>query len=172
MRLDYDCYNGRSSLGVKYDRLDIDFDLVNKRDFPEQEEEEWNLHPFDWDFVDEQGEDVFDRVGAMVFGGSGWISGLYRNLVGPSLSLGRKIYRRYLSGVINYLLLVGGCLLSYELFANRRVHKPLQDFCCRGQATSRRQRASESIRDVAREERIRIIQERLREKALAEQLEK
>ena len=33
MAKDYDCYNGSSSVGPKYDRLDIDFDLVNKRDF-------------------------------------------------------------------------------------------------------------------------------------------
>jgi len=32
MRLDYDCFNGRSSVGPKYDRLDIDYALVNKRD--------------------------------------------------------------------------------------------------------------------------------------------
>lgn len=36
----HDCYNGRSSVGPKYDRLDIDFDLVNKRDFPDDDDEE------------------------------------------------------------------------------------------------------------------------------------
>lgn len=30
--LENDCFNGRSSVGVKYDRLEIDYDLVEKRD--------------------------------------------------------------------------------------------------------------------------------------------
>ena len=34
MRLDYDCFNGKSSVGVKYGRLDIDYDVVNSRDYP------------------------------------------------------------------------------------------------------------------------------------------
>ena len=33
MRLDYDCFNGKSSVEVKYDRLDIDYDLINKSDY-------------------------------------------------------------------------------------------------------------------------------------------
>jgi hypothetical protein len=30
MRLDYDCFNGKSSVGVKYTRLDIDYKKINK----------------------------------------------------------------------------------------------------------------------------------------------
>ena len=37
MRLDYDCFNGKSSVGVKYGRLDIDYKLVNERDYPDGE---------------------------------------------------------------------------------------------------------------------------------------
>ena len=34
-----DCYNGRSSVGVKHDRLEIDYDLLEKRDNIEVDED-------------------------------------------------------------------------------------------------------------------------------------
>jgi len=135
MRLDYDCYDGKSSVGVKYDRLDIDYDMINKRDFPDDEEEDGqDIHPMDWDFIDEDGEDIFDRVGIMIFGGGGWIASLYRNVLGPSMSTTRKVYRSYLSGIFNYLALICFFALGYELFVNRRVHKSIEDKlpgCCK-----------------------------------------
>jgi len=102
MRTDHDCFNGRSSVGPKYDRLDIDFNLVNKRDFPPDDDDEDDgprKHPLDWDWIDEDGEDVFDRLGGVVFGGEGIVTTLYHYLVMPALKLGRKVYRQYLKGL-------------------------------------------------------------------------
>ena len=120
LALDHDCFNGRSSVGNKYTRLDIDYKLVNERDFPDDpEDEEPYVHPFDWDFIDEDGEDIFDRIGFLVFGGSGWVSGFYRAVVGPSLSTSRKVYRSYISDILYYILGLLATLLSLELFARR-----------------------------------------------------
>ena len=122
-----DCFNGNSSVGVKYDRLDIDYKLINERDFwydPEDDDED--LHPLDWDYIDEDGDDVFDRVGFLIFGGSGWVSGLYRGMIGPSLSMSRNFYRGYLDDVIYYILSAIGVLLFLEMFVRRQVHKS----CC------------------------------------------
>ena len=76
----------------------------------------------DWDFIDEDGEDIFDRVGLMIFGGSGWVSSLYRNVLGPSMSSSRRVYRKYLSGFVNYVATILFAGLMYELIINRRVH--------------------------------------------------
>ena len=90
MARDHDCFNGKSSVGPKYDRLDIDFEMVNKRDFGHDEDEddepeEPYRHKLDWEYIDETGEDVFDRIGIHVFGGGGFVSNLYWYMVRPSL---------------------------------------------------------------------------------------
>jgi len=92
----------------------------------------------------------------MVFGGSGVVAGIYRNLIGPILSFGRRFYRKYLSGIVLYAMLITALLVGYELFVNRKVLQPCEDFCCRRQP-SRRQRSSDAVRDLARQERIRLI---------------
>lgn len=128
MALDHDCFNGTSSVGPKYTRLDIDYKMINERDFwydPEDEEED--LHPLDWDYIDDDGEDVFDRVGFLVFGGSGWIASLYRGVIGPSLSGSRKFYRSHLSDIAYYILSGIGLLLLLEMFGRRQIHRT----CCR-----------------------------------------
>ena len=101
MRLDNDCFNGKSSVGVKYDRLEIDYELLNKRDFAGKmfEEDEEDYHPYSWDFVAKDGEDIFDRLGLMAFGGSGWVATLYRVAIGPALQATRNVYRSYFTGV-------------------------------------------------------------------------
>ena len=104
MRLDYDCFDGKSSVFVKYDRLDIDYNLINERDFPDpydpDEDELDDMHPLDWDYIDENGEDVFDRVSDVIFGGSGMVSAVVRSLVMPGMKVTRQVYRKYLRGVL------------------------------------------------------------------------
>lgn len=119
-RLDYDCFNGQTSVGVKYDRLDIDYDLINTRDYPDPPEED-EKHPLDWDYFDETGDDMFDNLGAMLFGGSGFVASLYRGIIGPSLSGFRRLYNGYLSGVVQYVALMLLIAIGYELIINRRV---------------------------------------------------
>ena len=122
MRLDYDCFNGKSSVGVKYTRLDIDFKKINKeRSSEKQEEVVDEEHPLSWDYLGEDGEDMFDNIGMMLFGGSGLVSSLFRGLIGPTLSFSRKLYIKYLRGIIQYLLMMFGFLVSYELFVNRKL---------------------------------------------------
>ena len=131
LALDHDCFNGRSSVGVKYTRLDIDYKLVNERDFPDDpEDDEPDIHPLDWDYIDEDGEDVFDRVGFLVFGGSGWVAGFYRNIIGPGLSTSRRVYRSYLSEILYYILSAIGALLLLEMFARRKIHRTHCLFRC------------------------------------------
>ncbi len=158
MRLDHDCFNGKSSVGPKYGRLDIDYALINERDYPDPEDDEPDIHPMDWDFIDEDGEDIFDRVGIMIFGGSGWVSSLYRNVLGPSMSSSRRVYRKYLSGFVNYVATMLFAGLMYELIINRRVHLTIQDKICKRESQgSRRPKATDKIRNIAREERVRHI---------------
>ena len=139
MRLDHDCFNGKSSVGPKYGRLDIDYKLMNERDYPDPDEDEEDIHPMDWDFIDEDGEDVFDRMGIMIFGGSGWVASLYRNILGPSMSTSRKVYRKYhIGGFVNYAATLLFAALMYELFVNRRVNLSIQDLICKRQGQGSR----------------------------------
>jgi hypothetical protein len=163
MRLDYDCFNGVSSVGVKYNRLDIDYKLINERDYPAPEEdEEDEVHPLSWDYFDEDGEDMFDNLGMMLFGGSGMVSAIFRGVVGPSLSgfrriynnYLRKFYRKYLRGIMQYVLMMLAFSVSYELFVNRQVQNYLP---CFRKGTKPRAKAPEAAKDIARQERIRMI---------------
>jgi len=163
MRLDYDCFNGVSSVGVKYDRLDIDYKLINERDYPDPvEEDDDEVHPLSWDYFDEDGEDMFDNLGMMLFGGSGMVSTLFRGIIGPSLSGFRKFYRKYLRGVMQYVFMMLALSVSYELFVNRQVQNYLP---CFRKGAKPRAKAPEAAKDIARQERIRMIQERLSKKA-------
>lgn len=128
-----DCFNGRSSVGPKYDRLDIDYSKVRKRDYSSDDVDLAALkhHPLDWDFVDENGEDVFDRIGGQVFGGDGIVTSLYHYMVMPILKISSRIYRKYLRGLFAYLALLFAAYLSYELFYRRRVHKRIEAYCCK-----------------------------------------
>ena len=128
-----DCFNGRSSVNVKYTRLDIDYELVNERDFPDPPdlEEEEDFHPMDWDKIDANGEDVFDRMGFMLFGGSGIVATIARTVVMPACSSTRRIYRGYLSDIMSYIMLFFGVLLCLELFVRRKIQNQIC-FCCFG----------------------------------------
>ena len=96
---DSDCFNGKSSVGkdAKYTRLNIDYKKINERDFPDEPEEDDDVHPLDWDHIDEDGEDVFDRMGFLLFGGSGLICTVFRNVIGPTMSMTRNGYRNYIA---------------------------------------------------------------------------
>lgn len=99
---EHDCFNGTSSVFVKYDRLDIDFELVYSRDYPDindEEDDEPSIHPLDWDYVNENGEDVFDAVGNTILAGDGFVTSFYYYLIRPCLKFSRKFYRSYLSGI-------------------------------------------------------------------------
>lgn len=119
LALDHDCFNGKSSVGVKYTRLDIDYKLINERDFPDPEDEDEDRDPFDWDYIDETGEDVFDRIGFMVFGGSGWVATIAREIVLPSMSKSRTFYRSYVSDILYFILAFIAVLVAFELFWRR-----------------------------------------------------
>ena len=82
-----------------------------------------DYNPYDLYYEDRDG-DIFDRLGINVFGGSGYVSTLTRTVVMPGLQATRKFYRRYIRGIGTYILSMLGLLLSYELFVNRKIHKP------------------------------------------------
>ena len=143
---DHDCFNGKSSVGVKHKRLDIDYDLINKRDFTEDDEDEDDgPHPLNWDYWDEDGDDIFSNLGQMLFGGSGMVAGLYRHIIGPGMSLSRKLYRQYFKGIFEYVLLALVAGLVYECFWNRKVH---QKCCFKEKAKAR---APQALKDIGRE---------------------
>ena len=147
-----DCFNGSSSVGAKYKRLDIDYDLINNRDYPDTEEDkaEYEIHPMDWEYIDENGEDVFDRLGFNLFGGAGLVSTIARTMVLPSISASRKFYRGYLRDIFDYIIVVFAILLSLELFYRRRIHESIC-FCCFGKASDQDSEDDEEDEDVMRE---------------------
>ena len=136
MRLDYDCFNGHTSVGVKYERLEIEQSVKEEKEDEEMAESYFGGGDSDIDFMG--------------------------NLIKPMYKQLRKFYRRYLSSFVNYLIFLLALLLGYELFVNRRVHKPYMDAWCKKKPA--RGRAPEAARDIARQERIRLIQERLAQK--------
>ena len=106
--------------------------------------------------MQEEKED--DDSAETIFGGDSDVD-FVGNLFKPVYKWLRKFYRRYLGGLVNYLIFLLVLIIGYELFANRRIHKPYMDACFKKKAA--RGRAPEALRDIAREERIRAIQERL-----------
>ena len=166
MDKEHDCFNGQSTVGPKYTRLDIDFKLVNERDFPEPEDEYENQrHAMDWDWVDDDGEDIFDRMGFMVFGGPGWVASFARNIVLPSMSTSRKIYRRHLSDYI-YLILAAIVLpFSYYLFIYRKIHKT----CCQEPLDSDEELEEEQEKELTENQKMRRMQEQFWRDVAAEQ---
>ena len=137
MRLDYDCFNGVSSVNVKYDRLEIDEKVKAAKEDEEMVEN--------------------------ILGGADSATGFLGSMLSPMLLSLRKLYRESIGGIVNYVMFILVIVIGYELFANRRVHKPLTDYCCKKGKPSRG-RAPEAARDIARQERIRHIQERLSKK--------
>ena len=102
--------------------------------------------------MQEEKED--DDLAETIFGGDSDVD-FVGNLFKPVYKWLRKFYRRYLGGLVNYLIFILVLIIGYELFANRRIHKPYIDACFKKKAT--RGRAPEALRDIAREERIRAI---------------
>lgn len=76
MRPDLDCFNGKSSVGVKYDRLEIDESLLT-RDYSRS---------YDDDF-----EDIDTRSG-----GDGFFMDFYNTLIRPAYKRCRRFYRRHI----------------------------------------------------------------------------
>ena len=69
----------------------------------------------------------------------------------------RRIYRRYLRGVGSYILSMLLLLLSYEMFVNRKIHKPITNLF-----KSKPQRRG-GMPDIAREERLAFMEKKLKE---------
>ena len=88
---------------------------------------------------------------------------VYLDLIRPVYKKARRFSRNYLSGVFSYILLMIFFSIGFELFVNRRVHQPLVDYCCKKE--KQRPKAPQGARDVARQERIKMIEMRLKEKA-------
>ena len=78
-------------------------------------------------------------------------------MLSPMLLTLRKIYRESLSGIVNFVIFILVIVIGYELFSNRKVHKPFMDYCCKKSKNANRNRAPEAARDIARQERIRHI---------------
>ena len=142
---------------MKYDSLPINPKLKY-----DPEGEEWdhgydtNYNPYDLYYEDRDG-DIFDRLGVNVFGGSGYVSTLARSVVMPVMQAARRIYRRYLRGVGTYILSMLALLLSYEMFINRKIHKPLMNLF-----KAKPQRRG-GMPDIAREERLAFMEKKLKE---------
>ena len=87
---------------------------------PSMEYEEGISKIFDPDYVEEDGTDIFDRIGMTHLGGRGFVTGIYHYLVRPALKMSRKVVKKYkLGGLIKYIFLIGCLLLGNELFMNR-----------------------------------------------------
>ena len=82
-RGDSDCFNGQSTLGTKYDALEINPNL-------RYNEDAWDdgygqdYDPYDLYYEDRDG-DIFDRLGINLFGGSGFVSTFCRVYLMPIL---------------------------------------------------------------------------------------
>ena len=171
MRLDKDCFNGEPTIGVKYERLVVDYDKVNYEYYADEEydpslEEDSFSKVMDPNWIDEDGNDIFDRIGHTFLGGRGIVTSLYYYLARPALKVSTKLYRDYnLGGLFRYIMMVGLVLLGYELFAVRRLHKRLP--CCRRTSSraEQRRRGVDNMRDVARQARLEHIEARLKKKA-------
>lgn len=87
-----------------------------------------DYNPYDLYYEDRDG-DIFDRLGVNLFGGSGYVSSFCRVILMPVMQGARKFYRRNLRGVFSYILCMAGFLLAYELFVNRKIHRPITRMC-------------------------------------------
>ena len=85
------------------------------------------------------------------------MSNIAREVIMPSLSAARKFYRRRLRGVGSYILTMALLILSYELFVNRKVHRPCMNLC-----KSKPKRRVGGMPDIAKEERVAFLEERLK----------
>lgn len=154
-RADSDCFNGQSTLGTKYEALEINPELrYNEDAYDDGYGQDYD--PYDLYYEDRDG-DIFDRLGVNLFGGSGLVSSLAREVLMPVMQAGRKFYRRKLRGVVSYLLTVACLLAAYELFVNRKVHRPCLNLC-----KSKKPKRVGGMPDVAKEERIAYLEERMK----------
>ena len=78
-----DCFNGQSTLGTKYDALEINPNLRYNDDAMDDGYGQ-TYNPYDLYYEDRDG-DIFDRLGVNLFGGSGFVSTFARELVMPTL---------------------------------------------------------------------------------------
>ena len=85
------------------------------------------------------------------------MSTIMREYVMPLIQASRKLYRRKLRGVFTYILCMAGLLLCYELFINRKVHRPVMNLC-----KSKPKRRVGGMPDVAKEERVARLEQMLK----------
>ena len=107
MSIEKDCFNGQTTVGTKYNRLEIDYDAAyaeNERDLGYDSAEAGNVSQrtyWDPDYIDPEGADIFERVGQTFLSGDGLVTGLYRTIIAPVLRGSRKLIRRYnLAGLL------------------------------------------------------------------------
>jgi hypothetical protein len=96
--LDHDCFNGLSTVGRKYSRLDIDYEKAyaeEERDNPVDDFEMTTKEFYDADYIDVFGKDIFDRIGESVLAGDGYVTGAYRILGAPMLRAIRNFWIKY-----------------------------------------------------------------------------
>jgi len=158
-RGDSDCFNGQSTLGTKYEALEMNPNLrYNEDAWDDGYSAEYD--PYDLYYEDRDG-DIFDRLGVNLFGGRGFVSSIAREAIMPAMKAARKFYRRRLRGVLHifsYILCMAGLLLAYELFVNRKIHRPCMNMC-----KSKSKRRVGGMPDVAKEERLAYLQERMKD---------
>ena len=99
MALDHDCFNGKSSVGVKYERLEIDETQIKK----EQKEKKKKIkkHLDEYEDLEIDGSDIFGTLNKLV--------------VKPAMKSFSRIYRQYISSVSNYLITMVAFIIFYEL---------------------------------------------------------
>ena len=86
-----------------------------------------------------------------------FLGGLYKSYFRPCQRFVRRLYRKYLGGIFQYIICMVLLMTAIELFFNRRVHKPIVDFFCKRKGQTHSEKRSEGARNLAREERIKHI---------------
>ena len=102
-----DCFNGRSTVGTKYQKLE------RKPKEEEEKSEGW--------FPDEENlemPETLDRLSATLFSGNGWITNAFRKIVSPSMKQIRRFNRkhRWLSSFIKFTLLASVLLVMADFY--------------------------------------------------------
>ena len=127
-------------------------ELDEKYGYPKEEEGDSYSKMMDPDYVDEFGNDIFDRIGMTIFGGPGIVTSIYNNALRPVLKKSTRVIKKYnLGGYLRYLLFILTLFLCNELFMVRRLHLR----CCpclrkRNSNAQNRKRGTDNMRDVAR----------------------
>lgn len=68
--------------------------------------------------------------------------------VKPLYKQGKRFYRNYMGGSMNYIVMIVVSCIGYELFVIRTVHRPVYNYCCKTQ--KKRVSAPKGAKDIAR----------------------